>query len=138
MYLGGSVHALRNADYPLPAAYDRALDGSSRVVFEDDPKSEARGAKELLRAGAYPKGDTLKNHVDPRTYTYVRRFFALVNVPESEFSKYRPWFINLMLSSPSMDNWQLGIEQVPSAPGCVKVQADSRSGIVKGAQRLLR
>jgi uncharacterized protein YbaP (TraB family) len=111
MYLGGSVHALRNADYPLPAAYDRALDGSSRVVFEDDPKTGDREAKELFRAGKYPKGDTLKNHVDPRTYAYVRRFFALVHVPESEFAKYRPWFINLMLSSPSSENWQLGIEQ---------------------------
>ncbi len=111
MYLGGSVHALRSADYPLPAAYNRALDGSSRVVFEDDPKSGKREAKELVRAGTYPRGDTLKNHVNPRTYAYVRRFFALVDVPEKEFSKYKPWFINLLLSSPSMENWQLGIEQ---------------------------
>lgn len=111
MYLGGSVHALRSADYPLPAAYNRALEESSRIVFEDDPKAGAREAKELSRAGTYPKGDTLRNHVDPRTYAYIRRFFALVNVPENEFARYRPWFINLMLSSPSMENWHLGIEQ---------------------------
>jgi len=36
----------------------------------------------LLRAGTYPKGDNLKRHVDPRTYGYIRRFFALANVPE--------------------------------------------------------
>lgn len=111
MYLGGSVHALRSADYPLPAAYNDAMSRSSRVVFEDDPKTEAREAKELLRAGTYPKGDTLKNHVDPRTYAYIRRFFALLNVPESEFSKYRPWLLDVLLSSPSIENWRLGIEQ---------------------------
>jgi uncharacterized protein YbaP (TraB family) len=82
LYLGGSVHALRRIDYPLPAAYNRAFDASSRLVFEDDPKASLREAKALLRAGTYPKGDTLRNHVDPRTYNYVRRFFALVNVPK--------------------------------------------------------
>ena len=65
IYLGGSVHALRSSGYPLPAAYNRAFDASSRVVFEDDPKAASKEAKELLRSGTYPKGDTLKNHVDP-------------------------------------------------------------------------
>jgi uncharacterized protein len=111
IYLAGSVHALRSSDYPLPAAYNRAFDASSRVVFEDDPKAGAKEAKELLRSGTYPKGDTLKNHVDPRTYAYVRRFFALVNVPETEFAKYRPWLLNVMLSSPSYEHWELGIER---------------------------
>src|SRR5262249_55259017 len=58
-----------------------------------------------------PKGDTLRNHVDPRTYTYIRRFFALVNVPEDKFARYRPWLINVMLSSPSSENWKLGVER---------------------------
>ena len=111
MYLGGSVHALRKSDYPLPAAYNRALEASSRIVFEDDPKAGSREAKELLRAGTYPKGDALKNHVDPRTYAYIKRFFALVNVPETEFSKYRPWLLNVLLSSPSYEHSELGIER---------------------------
>jgi uncharacterized protein len=111
IYLGGSVHALRSSDYPLPAAYNHALDASSRVVFEDDPKAAAKEAKDLVRAGTYRKGDTLKNHVDPRTYAYIRRFFALVNVPENEFSKYRPWMLNVVLSSPSYEHWEVGIER---------------------------
>jgi len=64
-----------------------------------------------LRAGTYPKGDNLKNHVDRRTYDYLRRFFALVNVPEAEFAKYRPWLLDIMLSSPSSEHWQLGVER---------------------------
>lgn len=111
MYLGGSVHALRSSDYPLPAAYNQAFDASSRVVFENDPKAASRETKELVRAGTYPKGDALKNHVDPRTYAYIRRFFALVNVPETEFAKYRPWLLNVLLSSPSYEHWELGIER---------------------------
>ena len=90
LYLGGSVHALRNSDYPLPVAYNRAFDASSRLVFEDDPKESAQAAKELFRAGTYPKGDNLRNHVDPRTYDYVRRVFALMKIPEEKFSHYLP------------------------------------------------
>ena len=71
---------------------------------------DSREAKELVRAGTYPKNDALKNHVDPRTYAYIKRFFALVNVPETEFSKYRPWLLHVLLSSPSYENSQLGVE----------------------------
>ena len=64
-----------------------------------------------MKAGQYPKGDSLKNHVDPRTYSYVRRFFALQNVPEQQFNSYRPWLINVLLESPPSANYELGVER---------------------------
>lgn len=111
LYLGGSVHALRRSDHPLPAAYNTALAASSHLVFEDDPKAGAKAMKALLRQGTYSKGDSLKNHVDPRTYSYLKRFFTLVDVPEAEFAKYRPWLLNILLTSPSNENFRLGVEQ---------------------------
>lgn len=99
VYLGGSVHALRESDYPLPAAYTRAFDASSRVAFEVDAKALKESSKSLVQNGKYRRGDSLKNHVDPRTYAYVRRLFELMNVREASFSQYRPWFIVLMLES---------------------------------------
>jgi uncharacterized protein YbaP (TraB family) len=111
LFLGGSVHALRSTDYPLPAPYNRALDASSRLAFETDLASNEAASKGLLEAGHYPKGDSLKNHVDPRTYSYVRRFFALQNVPEQKFNTYRPWLIEMMLEAPPKENHELGVEQ---------------------------
>jgi uncharacterized protein YbaP (TraB family) len=111
LYLGGSVHALRSSDYPLPSAYNRAFDASSRLVFEEDPKSSSAGIKTLLKAGTYTKGDSLRNHVDPRTYAYLRRFFALLNISEEKFSRFRPWLIDLMLESPSSEHFELGVEK---------------------------
>lgn len=99
VYLGGSVHALRESDYPLPAAYMRAFDASSRIAFEVDAKALKASSESLVQNGKYRKGDSLKNHVDARTYAYVRRLFELMNVPEASFSQYRPWFIVLMLES---------------------------------------
>lgn len=111
LYLGGSLHALRSTDYPLPSAYNRAFDASSRLAFEEDPKTGAAAFKDLIKAGQYPKGDTLKNHVDPRTYDYLCRFFALLNMPEEKFRTFRPWLIDVILTAPPPQYYQLGVER---------------------------
>src|SRR5438445_12127157 len=65
LYLGGSFHALRPSDYPLPSQYNRAFDACSRLAFEDDPNAGEASFRALMNAGEYPTGDSLKNHVDP-------------------------------------------------------------------------
>ena len=113
LYLGGSIHALKSKDYPLPAAYNRAFDASDRLVCEVDPKALLESSKGILKAGEYPKGDSLKNHVDPRTYDYLRRVFKLLQVPESKFARYRPWFLSLVLQAPALHGMSetLGVEE---------------------------
>ena len=112
MYLGGSWHALRSRDYPLPSAFNAAFDASSNLAFEISPKDLENSGKTVERAGTYPRGDNLKNHVDPRTYDYLRRVFGLANIQESKFSHYRPWYISISLDSPEMKglSGQLGVE----------------------------
>ncbi|MDQ6765905.1 MAG: TraB/GumN family protein [Verrucomicrobiota bacterium] len=113
LFLGGSVHALRSSDYPLPPAYNRAFDASSRLVFEVDDKGLTQAGNELLKSGQYAKGDSLKNHVDPRTYDYLRRVFALMKVPEEKFARYRPWVLIWMMQSGSSSAFKedLGVEE---------------------------
>jgi uncharacterized protein YbaP (TraB family) len=113
LYLGGSIHALKSTDYPLPSAYNRAFDASDRLVCEVDPKALDESSKGLLKAGEYPKSDSLKNHVDPRTYDYLRRLFKLMDVPETKFARYRPWFLSLMLQEPALHGMSgtLGVEE---------------------------
>ena len=113
LYLGGSIHALKSTDYPLPRAYNRAFDASDRLVCEVDPKALAESSKGILKAGEYPKGDSLKNHVDPRTYAFLRRVFRLLKVPESRFARYKPWFLSLTLQAPALHGMSetLGVEE---------------------------
>ncbi|MGI9087555.1 MAG: TraB/GumN family protein [Chthoniobacterales bacterium] len=99
LYLGGSIHSLRSVDYPLPPAYNRAFEASSRVALEVEDKALRNSGPALEKSGEYPKGDSLKNHVDPRTYDYVRRVFALLHVPEAKIARCRPWFLVIMLES---------------------------------------
>lgn len=112
LYLGGSVHALRSTDYPLPPAYNRAFESSTRIAFEVDRKALLASGQTMIKAGQFPKGDSLKNHVDPRTYDYVRRVFALMRVPEDKIAKCRPWLLVALLEASNrggrLDN--LGID----------------------------
>jgi uncharacterized protein len=113
LYLGGSIHALHSADYPLPAEYNRAFDASTRLTFEVDRKALLDSSKGLTKAGQYPPGDSLKNHVDPRTYAYLRRLFGLLKVPEENIAKFRPWYLALLLQAPSLHGMSenLGVEE---------------------------
>jgi uncharacterized protein YbaP (TraB family) len=112
LYLGGSFHSLRSSDYPLPAAFDRACDAATRLAFEIDDHQADAFSTNLVKAGLYPKGDELKNHVDPRTYDYLRRVLARSKLPQESIARYRPWFLALLLETPGLEAFQsrFGVE----------------------------
>lgn len=113
LYIGGSIHALRSTDYPLPGAYNRAFDASTRLALEVEPRALETSTSALLRAGKYSGNDSLKNHVDPRTYDYLKKVFGLMKIPESKYSRYRPWLLVLMLDSPGTRGFSddLGVDE---------------------------
>jgi len=79
-YLVGTIHALSGTDYPLPKGYDEALKNSQRLIFEitPDPKSDFPDKFDL--AATYKKGDDIRKHVPPQTWTFLAR-----NFKESEY-----------------------------------------------------
>ena len=108
VYLGGSIHGLDSTDYPLPSAYNRAFDASTALVVEEDLNISLRTAEKFYKTGFYNKGDSLRNHVDPRTYDYVRRVFAAAGMSEANVAKCKPWMLIMMLWSGGTN--ELGIE----------------------------
>ncbi len=108
LYLGGSIHGLLSTDYPLPSAFNRAFEDSSALVIEDDPNISLSAARRFYKSGFYPKNDSLKNHVDPRTYEYLGRIFTLNQVPEAEWSKCKAWMLTMTILGSATN--QLGIE----------------------------
>lgn len=124
LYLGGSWHALRSSDYPLPSAFSHALDASAKLALEVNADELQVANKGVMKAALYPNGDSLKHHVDPRTYDYIRHLFGLMNIPEKTVVRYRPWFIALVLQSPSNQGMSenLGVEQFLSK----RAQAESK------------
>lgn len=96
-YLGGSQHKLRSTDYPLPAAFNRAFDLCQRIAFEVEPEGSRRLGDQMEKMGSYPSNDSLRNHVDPRTYDYVVKVFGRAGLPEAKVARLRAWYLHMLV-----------------------------------------
>src|SRR6516164_6630621 len=133
LYLGGSIHALRSQDYPLPAAYSRAFDASTSMALEVDEKAVVEASRTISKAGEYSRNDSLKNHVDPRTYAYLRRLFGLLGIAEEKYSRYRPWYLALLLEAPSLHgrSEDLGVDKYLIGRAHARHQRANDGGMAK-------
>ena len=63
LFLGGSVHILRDDDYPLPDEFDRAFSQSSMLVIETDVEqlSDPDVAQYLMSNMFLPGNKTLRS-----------------------------------------------------------------------------
>jgi len=109
-YLGGSIHKLRSADYPLPPAFNQAFDLSQRLAMEVDPESMSAMHGELEKSGTFSAGDSLRQHVDPRTYAYVVKVFGALGIPEAKVARYRAWYLHMLVGS-SAPGSEIGVER---------------------------
>ena len=83
LYLGGTVHALTDADYPLPRAYDQAYADADILYFETDigqVSSPAFLATSTF-ALSYSDGRTLQSVLRPEVYAQVSEYFSARGVP---------------------------------------------------------
>ncbi len=76
MYIGGTIHLLRESDYPLPVEIDRAYDSSEIVVFETDiaELQKPEFQQKLLAKAFYTDGRTLDKVLSPETYQALDSF----------------------------------------------------------------
>ena len=107
LYLAGSVHVLRPADYPLPAPLEDAFKASAGLVEEIDlahfdPES---AQLQMMKEGSYPPGQSLKTALPPAVYARVVELAKRQNVDLTMIEPMRPWLASIVL----LDN-QLGQE----------------------------
>jgi uncharacterized protein YbaP (TraB family) len=101
VFLLGSIHFLRQDDYPLPAAMEQAYVASRVVVFETDiaqmtePSVQAR----MLELGMYPPGRRLFDVIGTDTRQRLERRLRDTGLPAEAVAGLKPWVIALTLSS---------------------------------------
>src|SRR5512137_546387 len=101
VFLLGSIHFLRQRDYPLPAAMEEAYAASRVVVFETDidqmmePSVQAR----MLELGMYPPGRRLFDTIGTDTRQRLERKLGEIGLPAEAVDGLKPWVIALTLSS---------------------------------------
>lgn len=93
VYLLGSVHLLRQDDYPLPSVIDAAYADAERLVMEldmDDLDPFAMQAT-VNRLGMLPPGQSLEEALGPVDFEAASRAAAELEVPLDLLSRSEPW-----------------------------------------------
>jgi len=100
MYVGGTVHALRQSDYPLPVEFDKAFNQSELLVLETDMRmvNKPKYKKQMMQHLAYPIGRTLKDELNPLTYNKLQNYLRMRNLPPNRFDQFKPPMVLLSLT----------------------------------------
>jgi len=100
VYLAGSVHLLRESDYPLHPVFDEAFRDADALAFEvafesfDSPETQALVSREAVLPGGTALGDA----VSPETLALVRAALENLGIDPSSFDHLQPWFVALTIT----------------------------------------
>lgn len=110
VYLLGSIHMLRETDYPLAQPIQDAFDEAENIVFEVDlGEAEATSTVAVLQAAAPDTpGESLPDALSPETYSLAAEAAASVGIPIASFNSFEPWFFFISLQGFKLA--QLGFE----------------------------
>lgn len=111
MYIGGTVHLLRETDNPYPPEFDRAYNASEAVVLEADYKELiAPEFQQALAAKAvYTDGRTVDSVLSDTAYNLLEKYCAKNGLFLTQMNQFKPSIIVLTLMS--MELQKLGVNQ---------------------------
>ncbi|MCF7786361.1 MAG: TraB/GumN family protein [Prosthecobacter sp.] len=101
LFLCGTIHILREKDYPLAPAYEAAYMYSNKLVLELPPGA-ATGSEltsRMRQLGMYPADTSLEANVSKDTWKEVKKWAAKHGQDSASLNRFRPWFVALMITS---------------------------------------
>ncbi len=100
LYLCGTIHILREKDYPLAPGYEAAYMYSNKLVLELPPGSSGPElTNRMAQLGMYPAGSSLEANVSKETWEKVRQWATKRGMDAGDMNKFRPWFAALLITS---------------------------------------
>jgi len=104
VHLLGSVHALKEDAYPLPAVIEAAFDRSDVVVFEVDLDEMTSAALKMLAAGSLSDGRTLEQVAGPILWSDLNQKMNAAGMPSGMFQFMKPWMAALTVMGFELEN----------------------------------
>ena len=100
LYLAGSMHLLKPADYPLPAAFDNVLDRIDALALEIDlGEAESLAAQlAILARGVLPDGRTLDDVLGADALEAIKRELDSLKIEYATVQFFKPWLLLLTLT----------------------------------------
>ena len=100
VYVLGSIHYLRNENYPLKKAILDALETSKRLVLEIDLNATSGQAAQrlMLEKALFRDGTSLPQNISAETYQLAAERATQLGIDMGIFNPMKPWFaaINLI------------------------------------------
>ena len=100
IYLGGTVHLLRQQDYPLPAAFEQAFEASQRLYFETDigAMSDVGLQQRMLQQLTYQDWSMLSSVLSAEAYAALSEYAAGTGIPLAMLQTFKPCLLISTLS----------------------------------------
>ncbi len=92
MYFGGTIHLLREQDFPLPEPFDKAYEASSVLVFETDigQAETIEFQQKLLAKASFPGDSTVEDVLNEESMKLLEKECADLGLGFSQLKKLRP------------------------------------------------
>lgn len=99
VYLLGSVHVLRDQDYPLPAAFEAAYADAERLVMELDMDEidPVTMTRTMLDAGLISNGGTLQSWLGEAIWQQALAAAQPLDIDLDLLQRTEPWFAALTI-----------------------------------------
>lgn len=92
VYLLGSVHVLKESDYPLAAPIETAFSNAAVVAFETDIAAldDPSVALKMMSKSRLPEGETLRKQLSPEVYGLWTSHLKQAGMPPELFEQLTP------------------------------------------------
>lgn len=112
MFLGGSIHILRESDFPLPNEFALAFSRSDALVFEADIGGMLKPevVAYLMSRMVMTDGQTLQTMLTPDTYKMLASAATELGLPLEAVHNFKPPMVTTILLTLQMQ--RLGITQL--------------------------
>lgn len=100
VYLGGTIHILTAADYPLPAEFDKAYTNAATLVFETnmDALKTPEFQAQLMQSLMYSDGRSLKDDINAETFAALEKYCQSVGIPVEGLLNFKAGMVSVTLT----------------------------------------
>ena len=100
LYLGGTIHLLRNSDFPLPDEFEQAYGRAQKLVLETDMQtaSSPEFGQKMAQAMMYTDGNNLSKALSPEVWKELQAFADERQFPIGQMIIFKPIFVSLMMT----------------------------------------
>ncbi len=109
LIIGGTIHLLTPADYPLPSAFKKAYEQSEQLVFESDIQKIQDPAFQLTMMSEliYTDERDISRVLSKKTYQALKTYCASRDIPIAILMNFKPSMVAITLTM--MELQRLGI-----------------------------